>query len=102
MFANKLVALKARWEKTDKIAGRDIYDIHHFFKQGYDIDQNVVNDLRKTSFEQYLLELINFIEQNISEKILFEDLNPLLTKRQLNQTLPLLKSEVLIALKALV
>ena len=30
MFANKLVALIERREKTGSIAGRDLYDVHHF------------------------------------------------------------------------
>ena len=35
MFANKLVALIGRYEKNESIAGRDVYDIRHFFLQGY-------------------------------------------------------------------
>ncbi len=35
MFANKLVAVTDRYAQHNTIAGRDIYDIHHFFVQGY-------------------------------------------------------------------
>lgn len=35
MFANKLVALIDRHEKNGSVAGRDIYDIHYFFTQGF-------------------------------------------------------------------
>lgn len=31
MFANKLFACKARYDKNGKIAGRDFYDIYKFF-----------------------------------------------------------------------
>lgn len=34
MFANKLVACKARFDKNGKIAGRDFFDIHQFFYKG--------------------------------------------------------------------
>lgn len=34
IFANKLVAIKDRYDHKEKIAGRDIYDIHHFFSLG--------------------------------------------------------------------
>jgi len=42
MFANKLVACKARFDKNGKIAGRDFYDIYKFFLQGLDVNQKVV------------------------------------------------------------
>src|SRR5665647_3161961 len=38
MFANKLVALIERYEKNRSIAGRDLYDVHHFFMQGFRYD----------------------------------------------------------------
>ena len=37
MFANKLVAVTDRYAQHKTIAGRDIYDIHHFFIQGYSL-----------------------------------------------------------------
>ena len=47
MFANKLVALIDRWEKNKSIAGRDIYDIHHFFIQGFGYNSDVINERTK-------------------------------------------------------
>ena len=35
MFANKLVSVLDRFEKHHSIAGRDLYDIHQFFLQGF-------------------------------------------------------------------
>ena len=44
MFANKLVALIDRWEKKESIAGRDLYDIYHFFLQGLnEIGGHIIN-----------------------------------------------------------
>ena len=102
MFANKMVALKARWEEGKGVAGRDMYDLHHFFKQGYAINQAVIVDLRKIPYLDYLSELIIFIKKNVSEQILYEDLNPLISKNKLSLVVPLIKSEVLIALNTLI
>lgn len=100
MVANKLIALKARWEEDKGIAGRDLYDAQHFFKQGYGINEDVIEDLRQTSFKEYLQELVDFVEQEVSEKMLWEDLNPLLPKEKLRQEVPYLKQNLLVGLRA--
>ncbi len=102
MFANKLVALKARYEEGKGIAGRDVYDVGHFFKQGYGINNKVVEDLRGVSMTKYIEELVEFVENEVGEKVLYQDLNPLLSKEKLNQAVPRLKEEVLIALRSLI
>ncbi|MBN1373781.1 nucleotidyl transferase AbiEii/AbiGii toxin family protein [Candidatus Dojkabacteria bacterium] len=99
MFANKLVALKARWDEGKGISGRDMYDIHHFFKQGYDINTPVVEELRNCSFNKYVKELIDFITTTVSDKMLWEDLNPLVSSSKLKTVVPKIKSEVISALK---
>ena len=101
MFANKLVALKARWEEGKSIAGRDLYDVYYFFNQGFDINSEVIRDLRGKSLKAYAVELSLFIEKKISEKILREDLNPLMDIKKLNSILPRIKKEALIALKSI-
>jgi predicted nucleotidyltransferase component of viral defense system len=101
MFANKLVAFKARWDEGKGIAGRDVYDVYYFAQQGLGVNQAVVEDLRGVSYIDYLEELTEFIQQQVSEKILYEDLNPLMSKKRLNQVVPGLKSEVLLVLKSL-
>jgi predicted nucleotidyltransferase component of viral defense system len=100
MFANKLVALKARWEKTGSIAGRDLYDIHYFFEQGFEINTAVVEDLRGCSYEEYLAELVEFVEKEVTNKLLFEDLNPLLPTKKMRRVVPRLKEEVVVLLKS--
>ena len=42
MFAHKLCAIMDRFEKTGHIAGRDLYDAHHFFMHGFDYDTDVI------------------------------------------------------------
>lgn len=44
MFANKLIACKARYDKNGKIAGRDFYDIYKFFLQGLSINKKVIEE----------------------------------------------------------
>src|SRR4030065_1892842 len=49
MFANKLVAMTDRYAQHETIAGRDIYDPHHFFVQGYDYNGAII--LERTGLE---------------------------------------------------
>ena len=64
MFANKLVALIDRYELRGLIAGRDLYDIHHYFLQGFSYNHAVIEERRKNSNVPLFLEqLIEFIEE---------------------------------------
>jgi predicted nucleotidyltransferase component of viral defense system len=101
MFANKLVALKARFDEGKSIAGRDMYDIHHFFNQGYDINDAVIENMCKTTLALYAQELIEFIENRVTQHLIMEDLNPLLPAKIMNKILPRIKQEVIIALREL-
>lgn len=100
MFANKLVAAKARFDEGKRIAGRDFYDIHHFFTQGLDVNEKVVEDLTKLPYQTYLNSLANFIEKHIEPKKLQQDLNPLLPKNELDFVVHKLKPELLLFLKS--
>ncbi|MCF7830491.1 nucleotidyl transferase AbiEii/AbiGii toxin family protein [Candidatus Gracilibacteria bacterium] len=96
MFANKLVALIERFEKNNSIAGRDVYDIHHYFLNGYKYDQDIILERRKTSdVKIFLEELKIFIEKTITEKILTQDLNMLLSPEKFKRIRKILKKEVL-------
>jgi predicted nucleotidyltransferase component of viral defense system len=99
MFANKLVAAKARFDKNGKIAGRDFYDIHHFFNSGIAINRKVVEEITEKNYTEYLKSLIKFIKKEVDQRLLNEDLNPLLKKEKVNRILPLLKDELLIFIK---
>jgi len=96
MFANKLVAAKARFNKNGKIAGRDFFDIHRFFERGIEVHAQVVEDLTGMSYVSYLEDLQDFISRKLTEKLLRQDLNPLIKPEVLNKILPYLKDELLL------
>lgn len=98
MFANKLVAAKARFDKTGHFAGRDIYDIHAFFTQGLGVNRKVVEDLTGLSYDFYIRDLHDFIEEKISNRSLQEDLGPLVKPDHLKNLLPYLRDETLLFL----
>lgn len=95
MFANKLVAPLDRFESGFSIAGRDIYDIHYFFLQGYNYRAEVIEERRKKTALNYFIELKNFIEKKVTNNILDEDLNVLLEYEKFTKIRKYLKQEVL-------
>ena len=102
MFGNKLVALIDRFKKTKTIAGRDLYDIHHFFLQGFRYNSGIISERTKKPVKDYLQDLVDFINSKVTEKIISEDLSYLLSvdkfkklRRDLkNETVMLLKDEI--------
>ncbi len=94
MFANKLVAPVDRYEKHGSIATRDIYDINYFFNQGLSFKKKIIEERRNTSVKEYLTELVEFIDKNITSKMIVEDLNYLLSPKQFKIARKHLKSEV--------
>lgn len=78
MFANKLVAPLDRYAKHKSIAGRDMYDIHHFFIKGYDYTKGVITERTGKDISTFFETLIGFIGKNVSTKLIDEDLNTLL------------------------
>jgi len=98
MFANKLVALIDRYEKNNSIAGRDLYDIHHFFGQGYRYQTEIIVERRGVGTEKFLRELRNFIEDKITQTIIDQDLNTVLPHRKFQQIREVIKQEVLVML----
>lgn len=99
MFANKLVALIDRWEKNKSIAGRDIYDIHHFFIQGFGYDSDVISERTKKTLADFFQELIGFVESKITQTIIEQDINALLPYEQFKKIRNILKQETLMFLK---
>ena len=99
MFANKLVAIIDRREKRESLAGRDLYDIHHFFLQGYSYNSAVIKERRKISVKSYLKKLAGFIEKKFTEKIITQDLNLLLPPDKFQKIRKVIKRETLIFLK---
>lgn len=98
MFANKMVALIDRYEKNDSIAGRDLYDIHHFFLQGFEYDQEVIKERRGTDVITFFDILTQFINTTITQKIINQDLNTLLPFDKFKRIRGIIKKEVLLLL----
>jgi len=98
MFANKLVAAKARYDKNGKIAGRDFYDLHKFFIQSFSINKKVVENLTNKKYTEYLSELTRFIKDKVNSRNLIQDLNVLLNKQQI-RSVENIKEELLTFLK---
>jgi hypothetical protein len=78
LFANKLVALTDRYTKYHTIAGRDIYDIHHYFVAGYAYSGAVIEERTHHTVCAYFASLIEFIQKHVTQTIVNEDLNTLL------------------------
>lgn len=98
MFANKLVALKERYEKTGAIAGRDLFDIHTFFMNGLQFKSEVIAERRKTDVHTYLNELKTFIEEKITQTLIDQDLNTLLSAEAFRKIRISIKTQSLIFL----
>ncbi|MFH1537204.1 MAG: nucleotidyl transferase AbiEii/AbiGii toxin family protein [Patescibacteria group bacterium] len=100
MFANKLVALINRYEKNNSIAGRDMYDIHYFFINNFKYDKEVIIERRgNKDLKKFFTELINFIENNITDTIISQDINMLLSYQEFKKIRKILKQEVLMFLR---
>jgi len=95
MFAHKLVTPLDRFEKTGQIAGRDFFDIRHFFLSGYAYCPSVIQERRGVSVLQFLRELSAFTEKQLTEKIIGEDLSALLPLAEFTRVRKVLKREVL-------
>jgi len=99
MFANKLVAVIDRYKKHKMIAGRDIYDIHHFFISGYQYNKAVIKERTNKQPIDYFKDLIEFIDTKVTDKIINEDLSFLLTYEKFQLVRMVLKREILMFLK---
>lgn len=99
MMANKLVALTDRFEKNGTIAGRDIYDIHHFFLKGFRCNEGVIKERTGKSLPQFFTNLIEFIKKHITEEVINQDLNMLLTPKQFTRIRKIIKQETIMLLQ---
>lgn len=99
MFANKLVAVIDRFNLHRTIAGRDIYDIHHFFVNGYSYDAAVIRERTGMEPGEYLKKLSDFIKKHVTQTIINEDLNTLLPDKQFQQIRKVLIPETLALIK---
>lgn len=98
-FANKLLALSGRYDTRRSIAGRDLYDIHHFFLNGFDYNPNVILEVKKISLARFFSDLAAFIDTHVTQKLIDEDINHLLGPERFRAIRKTLKKETLILLK---
>lgn len=95
MFGHKLVALMDRYEQGSGVAGRDVYDIHYFFLQGYSYNGEAIRERRNVSLLEYFKQLRQFIHDKVTRKILEKDLNVLLDYEKFRKISKYLKQETL-------
>lgn len=99
MFAHKLIAVIARWERTGAFASRDLFDIHTFFIKGYEYDEKIIREIRGVDASAFLAELYDFIEKHVSQKLIDQDLNVLLPPQEFQRIRKIIKQETLILLR---
>ena len=99
MFSNKLIALKERFEKNGAIAGRDLFDVHTFFMNGIRFKPEIIEDRRKTSVATYLKELETFIAEKVTQTVIDQDLNTLLSADGFQKIRKVIKPQVLTFLR---
>jgi len=66
LFASKLSALTSR----NEIAMRDIYDIHYFAKNNWDINKEIIKERTGKNVEEHLADCISYIEKVRDSQIL--------------------------------
>lgn len=99
MFAHKLIALIGRWERTGTLASRDLFDIHTFFLKGYEYDKDIILEIRGVPASVFLTELSGFIENHVTQALIDQDLNVLLSLQEFQRIRKTLKQETLMLLK---
>ena len=95
MFAHKLLALMGRAQAHGSIAGRDMYDIHFFFMRGYRYSAAVIQEGSGLDVKDYFSKLLAFVDREVSDQVLAEDLNYLLPPEKFQLMRKVLKREVL-------
>ena len=100
IVANKFVAVMDRYRQHHTIAGRDIYDIHHFMINGYPYEPSVITERTGLESKVFFQTLIDFIQEHVTQTIVQEDLNALLPAREFQAIRKILIPETLALLSA--
>lgn len=83
MFSHKLVAVTERFAKHGSVAGRDIYDIHYFFLNGFRYIPDLIEERTNEGVLSYFRTLLAFIKKNITTELLMQDLGTLLPSEKM-------------------
>lgn len=94
LFASKLAALTLRTET----ATRDIYDIHYFAKNNWDINTEVIKKRTGKSIKEYLADCVTFIEK-IKDNQILQGLGELVDKKEKAWAKNHLKTDAMFMLK---
>jgi len=78
MFAHKLCAITDR----RKIVNRDIFDAHFFFKNNYEINEDIIKLRTNLDLKAYLSDLIIYLKKNLKTKYILEGLGEVLDQCQ--------------------
>lgn len=100
MFAHKLIAVIGRWERTGSFASRDLFDIHTFFIKGYEYDEKIILEIRGVDASTFLAQLRDFIKKHVTQKLIDQDLNVLLSPEEFQRVRKILKQEALMFFKS--
>ena len=96
MFANKIVAMYERIEKTN----RDIYDVWFFLQNNWPINKELVEKRTGMPFNEFLSKCIEKLEK-LPERSILAGMGELLDEKQKNCAKKNLKTDVLFLLKLL-
>jgi len=102
MYTNKLVSIMDRYIRHKRVAGRDIYDVNYFFLQGYEFKKEIIKERTGMEVEEYIKKLIIFIEKEVTEDTINQDLNILLPTEKFNKIRKTLKQDTLLYLRNLI
>lgn len=102
MYANKLVSIMDRYNRHKRVAGRDIYDVNYFFLQGYEFKKEIIKERTGMEVEEYIKKLIIFIEKEVTEDTINQDLNILLPTEKFTKIRKTLKQDTLLYLRNLI
>ena len=94
LFAGKLLALTSRKEE----AMRDIYDIHFFAKNNWDINAEVIKTGTGKAVKEYLADCLAFVEK-IKAKQILHGLGELLEVKEKSWVKNHLQAETILLLK---
>ncbi len=94
LFANKLCALTLRKETTT----RDVYDIHYFAKNNWDINSEVIKIRVGKNIKEYLTDCAAFIKK-IKDNQILQGLGELIDKKEKTWVKNYLKSDTIFMLR---
>ncbi len=94
-FANKLIALIDR----RKVAMRDLFDVHFFLSDGWEINEKIIKRKSGQELIQYLDRCIGFIEE-LSDKYILDGLGELVNQSKKDWVRDKLKEDTIFLIKA--